>query len=119
MHLQKWQKLFTIHVGSSAIGQPLLGAIHILMERGARTILLGAQNFLRGVFRDAIYPKDIWHGDAMYPRIFCRGVPKIGGVEYLMSPVTGYLAYQEIWHPHSKYPRILCTPLGNLAPLKA
>ena len=38
-------------------------------------------------FRDAVYPKDIWHGDAIYPRIFCRGVPKIGGVEYPMTPV--------------------------------
>ena len=53
---------------------------------GAHTILLGVQNFLRGVFRDAVYPKDIWHGDATYPRIFCRGVPKIGGVEYPMTP---------------------------------
>ena len=53
MHLQKWQKLFAIHVESSAIGQPLLRAIHILMELGARTILLGVQNFLRRVFRDA------------------------------------------------------------------
>ena len=40
---------------------------------GTHAILLGVQNFLRGVFRDAIYPKDIWHGDATYPRIFCRG----------------------------------------------
>ena len=53
---------------------------------GAHTILLGVQNFLRGVFRDAVYPEDIWHGDATYPRIFCRGVPKIGGVEYPMTP---------------------------------
>ena len=63
---------------------------------GARTILLGVQNFLRGVFRDAVYPKDIWHGDATYPRIFCRGVPKIGGVEYPMTPVD------------ATYPRIFC-----------
>ena len=47
------------------------------------------QNFLRGVFRDAVYPKDIWHGDAIYPRIFCRGVPKIGGVKYPMTPGLG------------------------------
>ena len=47
------------------------------------------QNFLRGVFRDAVYPKDIWHGDATYPRIFCRGVPKIGGVKYPMTPGWG------------------------------
>ena len=53
---------------------------------GAHTILLRVQNFLRGVFRDAVYPKDIWHGDATYPRIFCRGVPKIGGVEYPITP---------------------------------
>ena len=78
-------KIFIIHVGSSAIGQSLPAAIHLLMERGARTILLGMQNVLRGVFRDAVYPKDIWHGDAIYPRIFCRGVPKIGGVEYPMT----------------------------------
>ena len=54
---------------------------------GAHTILLGVQNFLRGVFWGAIYPKDIWHGDATYPRIFCTGVPKIGGVKYPMTPV--------------------------------
>ena len=81
MHLQKWQRLFTIHVGSSAIGQPLLGAIHLLMERGTHTILLGVQNFLRGVFRDAVYPKDIWHGDALYPRIFFSGVAKNWGCQ--------------------------------------
>ena len=51
-------------------------------------VLLGVQNFLRGVFRDAVYPKDIWHRDATYPRIFCRGVPKIRGVEYPMTPVS-------------------------------
>ena len=45
--------------------------------------LLGVQNFL---FRGAVYPKDIWHGDATYPRIFCTGVPKTGGDEYPMTP---------------------------------
>ena len=81
-HAHASPKLFTIHVQSSAIGQPLFGAIRILMERGTRTILLAVQTFLRGVFRDAVYPKDIWHGDAIYPRILCRGVPKNRGVEY-------------------------------------
>ena len=77
------QVLFTIHVGSSAIGQPLLGAIQLLTEGYYFT---GGAKFLRGVFRDAVYSKDIWHGDAIYPRIFCRGVPKMGGVEYPMTP---------------------------------
>ena len=51
--------------------------------------LLGVQNFLRGVFRGAVYPKDIWNGDATYPRIFCTGVPKTGGDEYPMTPGWG------------------------------
>ena len=59
---------------------------------------IGGAKFLRGVFRDAVYPKDIWHRDAIYPRIFCRGVPKIGGVEYPMTP--GLFSVEEItWEP--------------------
>ena len=57
---------------------------------GARTIFIGGAKFPKGVFRGAVYPKDIWHGDATYPRIFTGGwgggVPKIGSVEYPMTP---------------------------------
>ena len=63
------------------------------------------QNFLRGVFRDAVYPKDIWHGDATYPRIFCEGVPKIGGIEYPMTPGIFCLSlhdYTDCWNTSSK-----------------
>ena len=27
---------------------------------------------------NAVYPKDIWHGGAIYPRIFCRGCQNWG-----------------------------------------
>ena len=64
------------------------GSLRILVT----TILVGVQIFLRGVFRDAVYPVDIWHGDATYPRIFCRGVPKIEGVElsYRAFSITSF-----------------------------
>ena len=46
----------------------------------------GVQYFLRGTVGDTVYPKDMWHGGANYPRISCTGVPKRGDVRITVTP---------------------------------
>ena len=46
----------------------------------------GIQYFPRGTIRDTVFPKNILHGGAKYPRISCIGVPKRGDV---IITVTG------------------------------
>ena len=58
----------------------------------------GVQYFLRGTVGDTVYPKDMWHGGANYPRISCTGVPKRGDIRITVTPgsrgvVQGYLMY--------------------------
>ena len=71
------------------------------------TILLGVQNFLRGVFRDAVYSKDIWHGDAIYPRIFYGGGggAKNGGcrISYDTGTVGKYVSVLELVYRLRKF----------------
>ena len=68
---------------------------------GARTIFIGGAKFPKGVFRGAVYPKDIWHGDATYPRIFTGG--GVGGRgaknwECRISYDTGCKHYDFTWN---------------------
>lgn len=36
----------------------------------------------RREYRGVVYPKDNWHVDILFPRIFGIGVPSFGGVKY-------------------------------------
>ena len=47
----------------------------------------GIQYFPRGTIRDTVFPKNILHGGAKYPRISCIGVPKRGDVIITVTPV--------------------------------
>ena len=48
----------------------------------------GIQYFPRGTIRDTVFPKNILHGGAKYPRISCMGVPKRGDVIITVTPAV-------------------------------
>ena len=47
----------------------------------------GIQDFLMRTIRATVYPKEILHGGAKYPRILYAGVPRIGDAIYSVTPV--------------------------------
>ena len=46
----------------------------------------GIQDFLKHPLRETIYPKEILHGRAKYPRILFAGIPRIGDAIYSVTP---------------------------------
>ena len=46
----------------------------------------GVQYLLRGAERETVFPRDMWHGGTIYPRISHMGVPKRGDVGIIVTP---------------------------------
>ena len=54
------------------------------------------QDFLKHIIRETIYPKEILHGGAKYPRILYTGVPRMGDAIYSVTPEQLFVKSKEI-----------------------